>query len=102
MRHNVYLNDNKKRNLYKKMEIIQKVLKAFGFYIKQNFFISLILNRFDFNDTLKKNSFKTRIKNYCIVTGRGRGVYKKVRVSRILLRVLGAEGLFFGLKKSSW
>ena len=72
------------------MEIIQKVLKAFGFYSKQNFFIALILNRFDF------------IKNYCIVTGRGRGVYKKVRVSRILLRVLGAEGLFFGLKKSSW
>ena len=36
------------------MEIIQKVLKAFGFYSKQNFFIALILNRFDFNDTLKK------------------------------------------------
>jgi len=102
MRRNVYLNDNKKRNLYKKTEITQKVLKVFTFYSKQKFFITLNLNRFVFNVMLKKNSFKTRIKNYCIITGRGRGVYKKVRVCRIFLRVLGAEGLFFGLKKSSW
>ena len=102
MRRIVYLNDNKKRNLYKKMEITQKILKSVGFYSKQNFFITLNLNRFIFNAQLKKTSFKTRIKNYCIITGRGRGIYKKVRVCRIFLRVLGAEGLFFGLKKSSW
>ena len=47
MKRIMYLHDNKKRNLYKKMEIIQKILKAFGFYSKQNFFIALILNRFD-------------------------------------------------------
>lgn len=102
MRRNVYLNDNKKRNLYKKMEITQKIVKVFGFYSKQKNFIALNINRFIFNRLLKKNSFKTRIKNYCIITGRGRGIYKKVRVSRIFLRVLGADGLFFGLKKSSW
>ena len=102
MGRNVYLNDNKKRNVYKKTEITQKVVKAFAFYSKQKNFIALNLNRFVFNALLKKNSFKTRIKNYCIITGRGRGVYKKVRVCRMLLRVLGAEGLFFGLKKSSW
>ncbi len=84
------------------MEITQKVLKAFGFYDKQKNFIALNLKRLVFNALLKKNSFKTRIKNYCIITGRGRGIYKKVRVCRIFLRVLGAEGLFFGLKKSSW
>lgn len=100
MRRKVYLNDNKKRNLYKKLEIIQKVLKTVKYYCKKNAFISLNLNRV-YLHTIHKNSFKTRIKNYCILSGRARSVYKKVRISRIFLRKLGAEGFFFGLKKAS-
>ena len=49
-----------------------------------------------------RNSSKTRIRNRCEVTGRPRGVYRKLKMSRIALRDLGSEGLIPGLVKSSW
>jgi small subunit ribosomal protein S14 len=49
-----------------------------------------------------RNSSKTRIRNRCEITGRPRGVYRKLKMSRIALRDLGSEGLIPGLVKSSW
>ena len=49
-----------------------------------------------------RNSSKTRIRNRCEVTGRPRGVYRKLKMSRIALRDFGSEGLIPGLVKSSW
>ena len=43
-----------------------------------------------------------RVRNRCEVTGRPRGFYRKVRMSRIALRELGNQGLIPGLVKSSW
>jgi small subunit ribosomal protein S14 len=51
---------------------------------------------------LPRNSSKTRIRNRCEVTGRPRGYYRKLKMSRISLRDLGAAGLVPGLVKSSW
>ncbi len=51
---------------------------------------------------LPRNSSPTRIRNRCEVTGRPRGVYRKLKMSRIALRELGALGLIPGLVKSSW
>ena len=51
---------------------------------------------------LPRNSSKTRIRNRCEVTGRPRGYYRKLKMSRISLRDLGAAGLIPGLVKSSW
>ena len=51
---------------------------------------------------LPRNSSKTRIRNRCEVTGRPRGYYRKLRMSRISLRDLGSHGLIPGLVKSSW
>ena len=51
---------------------------------------------------LPRNSSPTRIRNRCEVTGRPRGVYRKLKMSRIALRDLGALGLIPGLVKSSW
>ena len=51
---------------------------------------------------LPRNSSKTRIHNRCEMTGRSRGYYRKLRVSRIALRELGAMGQIPGLVKSSW
>ena len=45
---------------------------------------------------------KYKVKNRCIVSGRGKGVYKKLGISRILLRELGHEGYVLGLSKASW
>src|SRR5215813_12543733 len=51
---------------------------------------------------LPRNSSKTRIRNRCEVTGRPRGFYRKLRVSRIALRELAAKGQAPGMVKSSW
>jgi small subunit ribosomal protein S14 len=51
---------------------------------------------------LPRNSAAVRIRNRCEVTGRPRGYYRKLRMSRIALRDLGSHGLIPGLVKSSW
>lgn len=51
---------------------------------------------------LPRNSSKTRIRNRCLVTGRPRGFYRKLKMSRIALRELGSDGKIPGLVKSSW
>ena len=49
-----------------------------------------------------RNSSRTRIRNRCEVTGRPRGFYRKLKMSRIALRDLGAKGMIPGMVKSSW
>jgi len=51
---------------------------------------------------LPRNSSKTRIRNRCEVTGRPRGFYRKLKMSRIALRELASKGLIPGMVKSSW
>ena len=51
---------------------------------------------------LPRNSAETRIRNRCQVTGRPRGYYRKMKMSRSALRELGSMGLVPGLVKSSW
>ena len=51
---------------------------------------------------LPRNSAPSRVRNRCEVTGRPRGYYRKLRMSRIALRELGSQGMIPGLVKSSW
>jgi len=51
---------------------------------------------------MPRNSAKVRIRNRCEVTGRPRGFYRKLKMSRIALRELASEGLIPGMVKSSW
>lgn len=51
---------------------------------------------------LPRNSAPSRVRNRCEVTGRPRGYYRKVKMSRIALRELGSQGMIPGLVKSSW
>ena len=51
---------------------------------------------------LPRNSSKTRIRNRCLITGRPRGYYRKLKMSRIALREMGSDGKIPGLVKSSW
>ena len=50
----------------------------------------------------KEPKFSTRRKNRCQITGRGRGVYRKFGVSRIVLRELALRGMVPGMRKASW
>jgi len=51
---------------------------------------------------LPRNSSATRLHNRCQLTGRPHAYYRKLRVSRIMLRELGSQGLIPGMVKSSW
>ena len=51
---------------------------------------------------LPRNSARNRIRNRCEVTGRARGYYRKLGMSRIALRELASQGLIPGMVKSSW
>ena len=51
---------------------------------------------------LPRNSSKVRIHHRCELSGRSKGYYRKVKMSRIALRELGNFGQVPGLVKSSW
>ncbi len=51
---------------------------------------------------LPRNSSATRLHNRCQVTGRPKGYYRKLKVSRIALRQLASDGMVPGMVKSSW
>ena len=51
---------------------------------------------------LPRNSSKVRIRNRCALSGRPRGYYRKLNLSRIALRDLASRGELPGVTKSSW
>lgn len=50
----------------------------------------------------RKPKFSSRIVRRCQLTGRARAVYRKFRISRIMLRKLALEGKIPGMRKASW
>lgn len=60
-----------------------------------------------FNASLKlaklpRNSSAVRIHNRCQLTGRPHAYYRKLKLSRIMLRELASFGQIPGMVKSSW
>lgn len=51
---------------------------------------------------LPRNSSPNRYRNRCELSGRPRGNYRKLKMSRIALRQLANEGQIPGMVKSSW
>ena len=92
--------DNKRRKLAKKFASKRASLKAIiydqNLEGEERFMAALKLAE------LPRNSSTTRIRNRCLVTGRPRGFYRKLKMSRIALRELGSQGKIPGLVKSSW
>lgn len=89
-----------RRKLYKQFERKRSALKAElrdeSLSREERFRATLKLAE------LPRNSSKTRVRNRCDLTGRPRGYYRKLKVSRVALRELSAEGLIPGMVKSSW
>jgi small subunit ribosomal protein S14 len=52
--------------------------------------------------SMRKPKFSTRVVRRCQLSGRARGVYRKFRISRIMLRKLALEGKIPGMRKASW
>ena len=92
--------DKKRRRLAKKYKVRRERLRAIAanrsLPAEERFAARLKLAE------LPRNSSPTRIRNRCDLSGRPRGYYRKLRMSRIALRDLGSQGLIPGMIKSSW
>ena len=92
---------NKKRiKLYKKFKSkhdkLLKIANNKKMSADEQFQARLKLSR------IPRNASKVWIRNRCILTGRGRGVYRKFNLSRIAFRELSAIGQIPGITKSCW
>jgi small subunit ribosomal protein S14 len=97
---NLIQRDKKKRKLYLKNELKRLQYKT----IINDISISKDI-RYDYIqklNQLSRNSSPVRIKNRCILTGRGHSVYSFCRLSRIKFRELASQGSLMGVTKSSW
>jgi small subunit ribosomal protein S14 len=52
--------------------------------------------------SLPKDGCAIRVRNRCELSGRPRGFYRRVKLSRIALRELAASGQVPGMTKASW
>lgn len=51
---------------------------------------------------LPRDASPTRVRSLCALTGRSRAVYKKFKLSRLMVRKLALEGKVPGMRKASW
>lgn len=51
---------------------------------------------------LPRNSARNRVRNRCGLTGRPRGYYRKIGLSRNMIRELAGKGMLPGIVKASW
>ena len=92
--------DNKKRALVQEWDLERRRLKAI---LKDEYSSNQEkLEAQKVLTSLPKDSSITRVRNRCTVTGRGRAVYKKFRISRIQLRQQSLQGNLPGCTKSNW
>jgi small subunit ribosomal protein S14 len=92
--------NNKRKRLSKQLAPKRAKLKAVvmdqKLSLEERFAAQLKLS------ALPRNSAETRVHNRCELTGRPRGYYRKLKLSRIALRQLSSLGLIPGMVKSSW
>lgn len=86
----------KAQNGAAKRAALKKIIMNRELPIEERFKAQLKMNE------LPRDTSKIRVRNRCEVTGRPRGYYRKLQMSRIALRELGSIGKIPGLVKSSW
>jgi small subunit ribosomal protein S14 len=84
------------KSLGPKRSSLKAIVKNRSLPIEERFTAQLKLSQ------LPRNSAPTRIRNRCEISGRPRGTYRKMKMSRIALRELANRGLIPGMVKSSW
>lgn len=94
------IKDKNRRNKYLLLEKKKYILK----FIINNLKLSKNLRYSAYKRlmNLPKDSSITRINNRCVMTNRSKSVYKKFKISRIVLRDLALNGKLVGVKKATW
>lgn len=97
---NIIFRDQKRRTLFKKYELKRTLYMAMirDSSVSKNIRFQSVLEL----NKLPRSSSKVRIRNRCIMTGRGKAVLKQWKLSRISFRELASRGLLAGVRRSSW
>ncbi len=93
-------NNNRRMRLVERYKAKRKALKALAADMERS-----DEERFEARvklAELPRNGSATRVRLRCLISGRPRGVYRTLKMSRIALRDLGSKGMVPGLVKSSW
>lgn len=65
-----------------------------------SYLIRKAVNKSDLGLRINENkSVRTKIRNRCLWTGRGRGIFKDLQMSRMVLKLWGDGGKIQGLRK---
>lgn len=92
--------DNKRRQLYNLNEVNNRILKTLAYnttlplIVRWKYIIKLT--------KLHKNSYLSKVHNFCVITGRSRSVFKNFKMSRIRFRNKASFNSIMGITKSSW
>nr|YP_009688818.1 ribosomal protein S14 [Cafileria marina]QEF30242.1 ribosomal protein S14 [Cafileria marina] len=97
---NIYWKNKNNRYLYKSIEKKRLVLKKVHEELELN--KKIRTKSFYYIKNINRRSSISSINNRCLLTNRGRSVYKKFKLSRLMFRDLALKGLLVGVKKSSW
>lgn len=93
--------DKKRRYSFFISEDTRRILK--GLILNSDFKSKDLKSNFVYELTkYPKDCSYIRIQNRCVITGRSKGVFKKFKISRIILREWALKGQLVGIKKSSW
>lgn len=97
---NLIEKDKKLRIIYKKYETKKKVLNFLcnNLYLSNNIREQANIKQYK----LTRNSALVRTRNRCVLTARGRAVYKQFRLCRNMFRFYALSGELPGVKKTSW
>ena len=92
--------DKKRRQLFSQYELKKLYYK----FISYSNLLTIESKNYYTNQLtiLPRNASISRIKNRCLISGRGRGVVSYYGVSRLCFRELVLQGKMPGVKKLSW
>ena len=92
--------DKKKRQIVAQFEVNRILYK----YIIKDSSVSKDkrINAIYLLNRLPRNSSAIRLRNRCIISGRGRSVYRFCKLSRIAFRERALKGYLPGVTKSTW
>ncbi|CAZ80597.1 unnamed protein product [Tuber melanosporum] len=94
------LRDHARREAFAAAELTRQALR----YIAQNTQLPLLQRTKAQVDLalMDSNTRRMKIKNRCIVSGRGRGILRNFRICRYQFRLMGKAGDLPGVKKANW
>lgn len=81
---------------WKKREELRKKSVNLSLTEEERFNARIALNK------MPRDTSAIRLRSRCQFTGRGRGVYKKFKISRLCFREFALMGLIPGVTKASW